>query len=94
MSRATSAFRNALSTRPNPGGPRGSFALPCRKLVIEYCEKSAASKGTRDYILQQAVALARSHPSLELVVLPRPQKAPLLRGFYRTHEALRFCSQQ
>lgn len=84
MSRAARAFRSALSTQPSPGGPRGSFTLPCRKLVIEYCEKSAASKGTRDYLLQNAAHLARTHPSTEIVVLPRPQRAPLLRGFYRT----------
>ena len=82
MSRVQQMFRRALSTQPAIGGGTGTFTLPCRKLVIEYCEKSVASKGTRDFLLQQAAHLARAYPSVEFVVVPRPQHAPLLRGFY------------
>lgn len=83
MSRAR-IVRSALSTKPQPGGGLGTFTLPCRKMVIEYCEKSAASKGTRDFLLNQLAPLARAHPTVEFVVQPRPQRAPLLRGFYCT----------
>ncbi|WFC96886.1 39S ribosomal protein L51, mitochondrial [Malassezia brasiliensis] len=81
MSRAR-LVRSALSTRPQPGGSTGTFTLPCRKLVIEYCEKSEGSKGTRDFVLQRLAPLARAYPSVEFVVQPRPQRPPLLRGFY------------
>jgi hypothetical protein len=81
--RAPRIPRSALSTQPRLGGAAGTFAIPCRKVVVEYCEKSVASKGTRDYLLQQAVSIARAYPSVEFVVIPRPQKSPVLRGFYR-----------
>lgn len=82
--RASRIPRSALSTQPSLGGPSGAFAIPCRKVVVEYCEKSVASKGTRDYLLQHALPLARKYPSVEFVVVPRPQRSPVLRGFYRT----------
>ncbi|AYO44849.1 54S ribosomal protein L51, mitochondrial [Malassezia restricta CBS 7877] len=56
--------------------------MPCRKVVVEYCEKSIASKGTRDFLLQHAASLAHANPSVEFVIIPRPQRAPVLRGFY------------
>lgn len=82
MSRLPRLVRSALSTQPALGGASGTYSLPCRKVVVEYCEKSVASKGTRDFLLQNAAALARSYPSVEFVVMPRPQRAPILRGFY------------
>lgn len=85
MTRLSQVLRVPLSTRPPLGGSSGTFVLPCRKVVLEYCEKSVASKGMRDYILQQASSIARTHPSVEFVVAPRPQKSPLLRGFYCTY---------
>lgn len=80
-----SAFSRAVaSTRPAPGGAQGTLTRPLRKLLIGYCEKSVASKGLRDYLLKNAVELARAHPSVEFVLMQRPQRAPLLRGYYRT----------
>lgn len=85
MTRISHVLRVPLSTRPPLGGSSGTFVLPCRKVVLEYCEKSVASKGMRDFILQQANSLARAHPSVEFVVRPCPQRSPLLRGFYRMY---------
>jgi len=85
MTRLSPVLRVPLSTAPPLGGSSGTFVLPCRKVVLEYCEKSVASKGMRDYILQQANSIARAHPSVEFVISARPQRSPLLRGFYRTY---------
>lgn len=52
-------LRGSLSSRPGPGGPTGSYVLPCRKLVVEYCPHGESSRGTRNYLLK-ATALARS----------------------------------
>ncbi|WFD30670.1 39S ribosomal protein L51, mitochondrial [Malassezia sp. CBS 17886] len=82
MAGAHRVLRSALSTRPQVGGPVGTYTLPCRKLVIEYHEKNPASAGTRDFLLRSAAPLARRYPSVEFVVTPRPQNAPVLRGFY------------
>ena len=83
--RAPRIVRSALSTQPRLGGPSGVFVMPCRKVVVEYCEKSIASKGTRDFLLQHAASLAHANPSVEFVIIPRPQRAPVLRGFYCTY---------
>ena len=80
-----SAFTRAVtSTRPAPGGAQGTLTRPLRKLLIGYCEKSVSSKGLRDYLVKNAVELARANPSVEFVLMQRPQRAPLLRGYYRT----------
>lgn len=79
--RAPRIVRSALSTQPRLGGPSGVFVMPCRKVVVEYCEKSIASKGTRDFLLQHAASLAHANPSVEFVIIPRPQRAPVLRAF-------------
>lgn len=84
MKAASQLLRQALSTKPALGGGVGTFSLPCRKVVLEYCESSVASKGMRDFLQQHIVELAHANPSVEFVVMPRPQRAPLLRAFYRT----------
>ncbi|WFD41492.1 39S ribosomal protein L51, mitochondrial [Malassezia psittaci] len=81
MSRARTVH-SVLSTRPQAGGGKGTFTLPCRKLVVEYCEKSESSKGTRDFLLQRLEPMARAYPSVEFVAVARPQRPPILRGFY------------
>ena len=77
--------RAAAGTRPAPGGARGTLTRPLRKLLVGYCEKSASSSGLRDYLLKHAADLARANPSVEFVLLQRPQRAPLLRGYYRAY---------
>lgn len=76
-------LRGTLTSRPVPGGPTGTFVLPCRKLVFEYCERWQSSKGTRDFLTSEVVSLAQSNPSVEIVVRQRPGKHPVVRGFYR-----------
>ena len=78
--------RAAAGTRPAPGGARGTLTRPLRKLLMGYCEKSASSSGLRDYLLKHAADLARANPSVEFVLLQRPQRAPLLRGYYRAYQ--------
>ncbi|KDN53432.1 hypothetical protein K437DRAFT_253130 [Tilletiaria anomala UBC 951] len=44
-------LRGTLFSRPGPAGqPAGSYVLPCRKIVLEYCPRGASSVGTRDFL--------------------------------------------
>ncbi|WFD35901.1 39S ribosomal protein L51, mitochondrial [Malassezia cuniculi] len=83
----TSILRVAASTRPAPGGARGTLTRHLRKLFIGYCEKSASSRGLREYLVKNAADLARANPSVEFVLVQRPQRTPLLRGYYRASVA-------
>ncbi|PWN23906.1 hypothetical protein BCV69DRAFT_296215 [Microstroma glucosiphilum] len=45
-------LRGSLRTAPGPGGAGsiGHFTQPCRKIVLNYCQHSPASKGVRDWL--------------------------------------------
>ncbi|EPQ26848.1 uncharacterized protein PFL1_05483 [Pseudozyma flocculosa PF-1] len=92
-SAATKILRGSLSTTPAPGaaGSPGSFHLPLRKLVIEYCESNPSSAGTRQFLRSTVPAWARSHPSVEVVVRQRPSLHPVLRGFYANGRSKEIC---
>ncbi|KAI0793339.1 thioredoxin-like protein [Abortiporus biennis] len=84
------SFRSAPATRPllraklysRPANGHVSFIPQIRKLVFEYCEKWASSANARTYIHNHIEELARANPHVEIVVKNRPQKEPIIRGFY------------
>ncbi|KAN0060591.1 39S ribosomal protein L51, mitochondrial [Thecaphora frezii] len=92
-SAATKILRGSLSTIPAPGpaGSPGSFHLPLRKLVIEYCETNPSSAGTRQFLRASVPAWARAHPSVEVVVRQRPSLHPVLRAFYANQRSKEVC---
>lgn len=72
------------STRPVNGF--ANFRLPCKKLVVEYCEVWGSNDGMRRFIAgegQGIAKFARENPGVEFIVKKRPFKHPLLRGLYR-----------
>jgi large subunit ribosomal protein L43 len=92
---AAIAPRTATRARPAPMRPvfraqlastgangHTAFVPPLRKLVFEYDEAGAPSAHTRTFLLNHLEDLARKHPHVELVVRPRPQRQPIVRGFY------------
>lgn len=49
------------ATRPAPGF--GSFSLPCKKLILEYCETWGSSAGARAFIELQSQPVASTSAS-------------------------------
>jgi len=80
---ATTILRGSLSSTPGPSGAIGSYALPCRKIVLEYNELWPSSRGTKDFVERHAIQLATRWPSVEIVTLEKPNQHPIAKGFYR-----------
>jgi len=77
------------------GPSSAAFLLPCRKLVLEYCEGWGANKGMRDFVATEAVRLAERFPGVEMVVKRVENRHPHLRGNYgRLHLAFGGGSHQ
>ncbi|KAK7694229.1 hypothetical protein QCA50_001409 [Cerrena zonata] len=73
-------LRAQLTSRPANGAAH--FIPQCRKLVFEYCNKWPSSANTRTFLNSHLEELARSNPHVEVVVKPRPNHEPIVRGFY------------
>lgn len=64
--------------------PVGSFVLPLRKLVLEYCPRAISSEPIRQWLRDGNVERwARDRPAVEVVVKERPGRHPIGRGEYR-----------
>lgn len=88
------AARAALPiTRPANGF--ANFRLPCKKVVLEYCEVWQSNEGLREFISRDTnniLKFARENPSVEFIVKKRPFKHPILRGLYREwHAAIAYA---
>ncbi|KAG8892888.1 hypothetical protein FRB99_002377, partial [Tulasnella sp. 403] len=68
--------------RSTPANGHVSFVPQIRKLVFEYCDVRHSSGPVRDYLLKDVEALAKKNPHVEFVVKQRPQRQPVIRGFY------------
>jgi len=73
-------FRAALRSKPANG--HAAFVPQIKKLVFEYCDLRHSSGPLRGYLLKHAEALAEANPHVEIVVKRRPQRQPIVRGFY------------
>ena len=95
-SAATTLLRASLpATRAAPGHIPSNFSLPCRKLVVEYCETWGSSSGMRSLIRGESSReegatvesrlsqFARRNPGVEFVLKRRPYRHPVVRGLYR-----------
>lgn len=90
MTRLAPILRGSLVSTPGPGGAIGSFALPCRKLILEYNDTWPSSKGAKEFVQTQAARVAERWPSVEVVVLEKPHQHPLARGLYSESSFLSF----
>ncbi|KAG8992218.1 hypothetical protein FRB94_014663 [Tulasnella sp. JGI-2019a] len=77
-------IRATLRSRPSNG--HAVFIPQIRKLVFEYCDKRHSSAPVRTYLLKHAETLARENPHVEIVVKQRPQRQPIIRGFYMNNQ--------
>lgn len=66
------------------GPSSAAFVLPCRKLVLEYCEVWGSNRGMRDFVASEAVRLAERYPGVEMVIKRVENRHPHLRGNYGT----------
>ncbi|CEH19437.1 Mitochondrial/chloroplast ribosomal protein 36a [Ceraceosorus bombacis] len=63
--------------------PVGSFVLPLRKLVLDYCPHGISSEPLRQWMRDGNVERwARDRPAVEVVVRERPGRHPVGRGEY------------
>ncbi|KAH9927516.1 thioredoxin-like protein [Epithele typhae] len=51
-------------------------------MVFEYCDTYTSSANFRTYIHNHLEGIARKNPHVEFVVKQRPNKEPVVRGFY------------
>lgn len=61
-------LRRSLIAPLSNGGPSAAFVLPCKKLVVEYCETWGSNRGMQQFIQSSLVPLACANPSVELVL--------------------------
>ncbi|KZP00767.1 hypothetical protein CALVIDRAFT_533096 [Calocera viscosa TUFC12733] len=71
-------LRGSLSSRPG----HTIFVPQLRKLIFEYCDIWTSNTHARTYILNNIEDLAASNPHVEVVLLKRSFKHPIVRGFY------------
>lgn len=62
-----------------------TFVPQIRKLIFEYCDKRHSSEPLRKFLLHDIKSFAFQNPHVEIVVKPRPQRQPIVRGLYSTH---------
>ncbi|KAG8982988.1 hypothetical protein FRB90_006379 [Tulasnella sp. 427] len=72
--------RAALRSRGANG--HAAFVPQIRKLVFEYCDVRHSSGPLRNFLLDHVEKLAAKNPHVEIVVKQRPQRQPIVRGFY------------
>ncbi|MCJ1256148.1 39S ribosomal protein L51, mitochondrial [Lignoscripta atroalba] len=70
--RTTSTGRNGV----------GAFILQCKRLDFHYCDWAGSSKGMNAFLRNLLPRFARSNPSIEIHVSPRPSTHPIIRAHY------------
>lgn len=56
--------------------------LALRSVAVQFCSRGGSSAGTREYVAEQLVPLAREHPHIEFHVSSRPNRPPVVTGTY------------
>ena len=59
---------------------RGVWQL--RSLLVQYCERGGSSRGTRDFLERMLVPFAEANPQINIAVSVKPNRHPLVRGWY------------
>mmetsp|Transcript_49683 Transcript_49683/g.129524 ORF Transcript_49683/g.129524 Transcript_49683/m.129524 type:complete len:127 (+) Transcript_49683:83-463(+) len=54
----------------------------CRSLLIRFCKSGGSSQGVRQFLEQNLVNFAEANPQVQIAVSPRPNRHPLVRGWY------------
>ena len=59
---------------------RGVWQL--RSLLVQYCNHSGSSSGTRRFAEQMLIPFAKENPQIEIAVSLKPNNHPIVTGFY------------
>ena len=65
----------------------GAFVLPCKRITMTYCNFGGSSAGMRDFLRMRLAKFAQQHPGVEIRVLEKPGKHPVITGEYATPNA-------
>ncbi|KAJ1920111.1 39S ribosomal protein L51, mitochondrial [Tieghemiomyces parasiticus] len=88
--RVPAPFRNGV----------GAFVYPCRKLILNYCERGGSSRGMHEFLTSGRLQTwAREHPQVEIQVQPIPFQHPQIVGYFnngreRTVVTRKFSAEQ
>ncbi|KAG0128304.1 thioredoxin-like protein [Tuber indicum] len=63
----------------------GAFILQCKRMEFNFCDWAGSSKGMRhdrSFLKHSLPQFAKENPQIEIIVAPRPNKIPIIRGAY------------
>ncbi|KAI9183311.1 39S ribosomal protein L51, mitochondrial [Blastocladiella emersonii ATCC 22665] len=69
----------------------GMFVPQVKRIVFNYCERSGSSKGIIEFLQRDLNAFAAAHNHVEIVVVPRPAKHPLVKGTFMSGREKSLC---
>ncbi|KAI5283698.1 39S ribosomal protein L51, mitochondrial [Ascosphaera aggregata] len=60
----------------------GAFVLQCKRIDFHYCDWAGSSRGMNLFLKYHLASFAKENPQIEVRVSPRPNKHPIMRGYY------------
>lgn len=72
----------------------GTFVLPCKKILITYCNFGGSSVGMRDFLRSRLKGFASQYPEIEFQVLEKPGFHPVIKGFYTNEKSKQICCRK
>ncbi|PWW78385.1 hypothetical protein C7212DRAFT_315624 [Tuber magnatum] len=60
----------------------GAFILQCKRMEFNFCDWAGSSKGMRSFLKHSLSQFAKENPQIEIIVAPRPNQTPIIRGTY------------
>ncbi|RKP39374.1 hypothetical protein BJ085DRAFT_14748 [Dimargaris cristalligena] len=94
--RSVTQALEAIHRKPAPfRNGVGAFVYPCRKLVLNYCERSGSSRGMLEYLMSGRLQnWAKEHPQVEVHVQPAPSRHPQIKGFFNNGNERSVCTRK
>ncbi|KAI5811034.1 thioredoxin-like protein [Peziza echinospora] len=78
MSKLTQGIRTIAQAQNGVAG----FILQCKRMEFNYCDWAGSSRGMKAFLTHTLPKFAKENPGIEMVISPRPNKHPVLRGVY------------
>ncbi|KAI9731026.1 MAG: 39S ribosomal protein L51, mitochondrial [Cirrosporium novae-zelandiae] len=69
----------------------GAFILQCKQLNFYYCDWAGSSKGMNAFLKYTLPQFAAKHPQIEIRVSPRPNRHPVVKGYYINGRSKAVC---
>ncbi|ODV64450.1 mitochondrial 54S ribosomal protein mL43 [Ascoidea rubescens DSM 1968] len=68
----------------------GTFMLPCKKIVLQYCNWNGSAEGMRQFILNELKDYAASNPKIEFNIIKKTGH-PVVKGYYPYNQVKSIC---